>query len=112
MRFELGVSLAAICAVAFVLPVWSHHSHGNYVDTFTDLEGVVKEVHLVVPHSWVLGSGSHRPHWARKDWSHARLPQTRRHGQSAVPSSQGRLQRLSPRVSESQGRNRERLGRQ
>ena len=54
MRFELGVvSLAAICAVAFVLPVWSHHSHGNYVDTFTDLEGVVKEVHLVVPHSWV-----------------------------------------------------------
>ena len=54
MRFELGVvSFAAICAVAFVLPVWSHHSHGNYVDTFTDLEGVVKEVHLVVPHSWV-----------------------------------------------------------
>jgi hypothetical protein len=23
------------------------------VDTFTDIEGVVKEVHLVVPHSWV-----------------------------------------------------------
>ena len=54
MRFKLGVSLAAICVVAFVLPAWSHHSHGNYVtDTFMDLQGVVKELHLVVPHSWV-----------------------------------------------------------
>lgn len=51
MRFRL--SLAAICAVAFSLPAWAHHSHGNYVDTFRDLEGVVKEVHFVVPHSWV-----------------------------------------------------------
>ena len=31
----------------------AHHSHGNYTDTFIDLEGVVKEVHLVTPHSWV-----------------------------------------------------------
>jgi hypothetical protein len=53
MRFKLGVGLVAICAVACALPAWSHHSHGNYVDTFTDLEGVVKELHLVVPHSWV-----------------------------------------------------------
>jgi hypothetical protein len=38
----------------FVLPAWSHHSHGNYnTDTFVDLQGVVKELHLVVPHSWV-----------------------------------------------------------
>ena len=54
MRFKLGISIAAVCAVAFALPAWSHHSHGNYVtDTFIDLQGVVKEVHLVVPHSWV-----------------------------------------------------------
>jgi len=53
MRFKLGVGLAAICVVAFTLSAWAHHSHGNYVDTFMDLEGVVKEVHLVVPHSWV-----------------------------------------------------------
>lgn len=51
MRCRL--SLAAICAVFFALPVAAHHSHGNYTDTFTDLTGVVKEVHLVVPHSWV-----------------------------------------------------------
>ena len=51
MRVRL--SLAAICAVVFTLPAWAHHSHGNYVDAFTDLEGVVKEIHFIVPHSWV-----------------------------------------------------------
>lgn len=45
--------LAAICAVSFVLPAWAHHSHGNYIATPTDIEGVVTEIHLVVPHSWV-----------------------------------------------------------
>ena len=53
MRFKSGLGFAAICAVASALPVWAHHSHGNYVDTFMDVEGVVKEVHLVVPHSWI-----------------------------------------------------------
>ena len=52
MRFKL-LGLGAICAVVFALPAWAHHSHGNYVDTFMDVEGVVKEVHLLVPHSWV-----------------------------------------------------------
>jgi hypothetical protein len=52
MRFRL-LGLAAVCAVAFALPAWAHHSHGNYVDTFMDVEGVVKEVHLLVPHSWI-----------------------------------------------------------
>jgi len=51
MRFRL--SLAAMCAVSFALPALAHHSHGNYTDTFSDFTGVVKEVHLVVPHSWV-----------------------------------------------------------
>src|SRR5262245_16398362 len=56
MRFKLGLglALAMIFAVAVSLPVWAHHSHGNYnTDTFIDIEGVVKELHLVVPHSWV-----------------------------------------------------------
>jgi Family of unknown function (DUF6152) len=53
MRFKLRLGLAAICTVAIVLPAWAHHSHGNYVDTFMDITGEVKEVHLVVPHSWV-----------------------------------------------------------
>ncbi len=53
MRFKLIIALITICAAAFVLPAFAHHSHGNYVDTFTDIQGVVKEVHLIVPHSWV-----------------------------------------------------------
>jgi len=51
MRSRLG--LAAIVSVLFALPAGAHHSHGNYVDSFTDITGVVKEVHLLLPHSWV-----------------------------------------------------------
>jgi hypothetical protein len=51
MRFTLG--LAVTCALAFVLPTSAHHSHGNYNDGTIDIEGVVSEVHLVVPHSYV-----------------------------------------------------------
>lgn len=50
---RVTLSLAAICAVLAVLPAGAHHSHGNYADTFKDIEGVVKEVHFIVPHSWV-----------------------------------------------------------
>jgi hypothetical protein len=53
MNMTVRLGLAAICAVIFALPVAAHHSHGNYVDTFSDLEGVVSEIHFVVPHSWV-----------------------------------------------------------
>ena len=51
LRSVLGV--AAMCAAGTVAPMWAHHSHGQYEDTFMDIEGVVKEVHLVVPHSWI-----------------------------------------------------------
>ena len=51
MRFKL--TLAAVCAVALAWPAGAHHSHGNYADTFTDIEGVVTELHLLVPHSWL-----------------------------------------------------------
>jgi hypothetical protein len=50
MRFK---SIFGLAVCAFALPAWSHHSHGNYEDTFMDIQGVVKEVHLVVPHSWI-----------------------------------------------------------
>ena len=56
MRFIWGRSLSGLAVIAFlggVLPMWAHHSHGNYEDTFMDMEGVVKELHLVVPHSWI-----------------------------------------------------------
>ena len=49
MRFKLVAGVF----VAFALSAWAHHSHGAYTETFMDIEGVVKEVHLVVPHSWV-----------------------------------------------------------
>ncbi len=47
------VSLAALLASVNVPLSWSHHSHGNYSVEFTDIEGVVREVHLVNPHSWI-----------------------------------------------------------
>jgi len=58
MRFKLSwfismLGTALLCVVGAGLPVWAHHSHGNYEDTFMDIEGVVTEVHLVVPHSWI-----------------------------------------------------------
>jgi len=53
MASKLGLGLVAICALAFALPAGAHHSHGAYAETFMDIQGVVKEVHLVVPHSWV-----------------------------------------------------------
>ena len=53
MRLKSGVGRLAVCVAAFALSAWAHHSHGAYNETFMDLEGVVKEVHLVVPHSWI-----------------------------------------------------------
>jgi hypothetical protein len=53
MRFKLALAFASMCIVVFAFSSPAHHSHGSYVDTFMDIQGVVKEVHLVVPHSWV-----------------------------------------------------------
>jgi hypothetical protein len=74
MRFRTG--FAAICALAFTVPAWAHHSHGSYVDTYTDIEGVVKEVHLVTPHSWVyldVKKGSELETWALEATNRAGL---------------------------------------
>jgi hypothetical protein len=53
MPFKLSFGLVLVCALAFASPAPAHHSPSNYANTYTDVEGVVKEVHLVVPHSWV-----------------------------------------------------------
>jgi hypothetical protein len=50
MRFSLSV---AACALSFTVAASAHHSHGQYEETFRDVTGVVKEVHFVVPHSWI-----------------------------------------------------------
>lgn len=52
-RRSLAMTLAATCAVVLPMTTLAHHSHGNYTDTFTDVVGTVKEVHLIAPHSWV-----------------------------------------------------------
>ena len=49
-----SLSLATLCAVSMVWPASAHHSHGNYdVTTWTTMDGTVKELHLLVPHSWI-----------------------------------------------------------
>ena len=50
-RFTVGS--AALCVLWVVTVADAHHSHGNYGDEFIDLQGTVKEVHLLNPHSWV-----------------------------------------------------------
>lgn len=47
-----GVTL--VCAAALTVPLIAHHSHGNYdVTTWTVMEGSVKQVVFIVPHSMV-----------------------------------------------------------
>jgi len=56
MRIRLMrlASVAVLCGVYAVSPAWAHHSHGNYdLTKWTTMEGSVKEVHLLVPHSWI-----------------------------------------------------------
>ena len=81
MRFRLG--LAAVVSVLFTLPAWAHHSHGNYVDSFTDITGTVKEVHLLLPHSWIYlevkGPTGEVDVWALEG---ASIPQLERRGWS------------------------------
>jgi uncharacterized protein DUF6152 len=46
---------ATLLAVALALPAWAHHSHGAYVagPNAMHLEGTVKEVQWINPHSWI-----------------------------------------------------------
>jgi len=53
MRFRLSI-LAVLGTAALALPAWAHHSHNNYATSdFTVIEGTVKEIHFLNPHSWV-----------------------------------------------------------
>ena len=45
---------AAIAMIAWTLPGWTHHSHGNYdLTQYRNLEGTVTEVHWINPHTWI-----------------------------------------------------------
>ena len=38
----------------WVVPASGHHSHGNYfINDYTLLEGTVREVHWINPHTWI-----------------------------------------------------------
>ena len=51
MRVTLGFMAIGLTVLTFTAS--AHHSHGNYQDAFVDLTGEVKEVHLLVPHSFI-----------------------------------------------------------
>ena len=47
-------TISAVLAIGAATSVGAHHSHGNYdLTTWTTMSGEVKELHLLVPHSWV-----------------------------------------------------------
>jgi hypothetical protein len=75
--FLATVYLAALCALAVAAPTAAHHSHGNYTGTFTDVEGVVKEVHLINPHSWIYldvkGANGQTQTWALESTNRIQL---------------------------------------
>ena len=51
MRFTLGFIVVGLLVLS--MPARAHHSHGLYEDAFTDVTGVVKEIHFLAPHSFV-----------------------------------------------------------
>ena len=50
----ITVTLAALCTLLVVAPLGAHHSHGNYdLSKWETMEGTVKQVVFIVPHSIV-----------------------------------------------------------
>jgi hypothetical protein len=45
--------IVGLWLLMLALAAQSHHSHGNYDAAYIDLEGTVREVHLINPHSWI-----------------------------------------------------------
>jgi len=53
MQFK-SWSLLVLGALTLAAPTVAHHSHGNYdVTKWVPVEGTVKEVHWMNPHSWI-----------------------------------------------------------
>ena len=53
LNFLLSIGIETLIVSWLAATASAHHSHGNYGDNFIDLQGTVKEVHLLNPHSWV-----------------------------------------------------------
>jgi Family of unknown function (DUF6152) len=47
--------LAAVAIVSLTWSAWAHHAHSNYdTNSFTLLEGTVKQLRWMNPHTWIL----------------------------------------------------------
>jgi hypothetical protein len=47
--------LALLPSLALGAAAWGHHSHNAYeVTAWSELEGIVTEVHIINPHSWIF----------------------------------------------------------
>lgn len=54
MLIKKSLAVAAIATVVWAIPVGAHHSHGNYqLEEYTYLQGTVREVHWINPHTWI-----------------------------------------------------------
>jgi hypothetical protein len=71
--------LTAACVALVGMSASAHHSHGQYEETFSDIEGVVKELHLLTPHSWlyieVKGATGATEIWALEATTRGQLEQ-------------------------------------
>lgn len=69
----------AACVALVGMSASAHHSHGQYEETFSDIEGVVKELHLLTPHSWlyieVKGAAGAPEIWALEATTRGQLEQ-------------------------------------
>jgi len=46
--------VVALFLACWTLPAWAHHSHASYESAeFTVLEGTLKTIHFLNPHSWL-----------------------------------------------------------
>ena len=53
-RYGGQVGVALVCAACLAAPVRAYHSHGNYdVSKWTVMEGVVRQIVFIAPHSIV-----------------------------------------------------------
>ena len=55
LAFALATTLTTLLATA-VMPISAHHARpsGVFNDTFSDVQGIVKEVRMKPPHAWIM----------------------------------------------------------
>ena len=54
MKFKAFL-FALVAAASLTWTAWAHHAHSNYdTNTFTNLEGTVKQLRWMNPHTWIL----------------------------------------------------------